>query len=73
MDSINIFLKIKKEETSLVTTYIDALEGVAAVRTPNPDQNSDLATLHCIVAPDCIDLFEKIIKDLSEEVRIEKA
>ena len=73
MDSINIFLKIHKKNTALVTTAIDSFEGVAAVRTPNPDPNSKFAILHCMVSPDYIDLFKKIIKDLSKEIEIEEA
>jgi hypothetical protein len=68
----DVFLKVKKEDIVFITTIIESFEGVAAVRTPNPDPKSEHSVLHCIASPDCLDQLDLIIKDLSKEYKIER-
>jgi len=68
---MNYFFKLKKKDVSFVTTLIESFEGVAAVRTPNP-QPGEFAILKAIVPPDFIGEFEKIIADIGKQVRLER-
>jgi hypothetical protein len=63
----DIFLIVKKEDVGFITTIIESFEGVAAVRTPNPEPNSPHTTLHCMVSPDQMKQMEMIIRDLSKD------
>ncbi len=69
---MDYFYKLKKKDVSFVTTLIESFEGVAAVRTPNPEPG-EFAILKAIVAPDFKDLFEKIITDIGKQVDIGRA
>jgi len=71
-DKTDIFLEIRKEDVGFITTIIEAFEGVAAVRTPNPDPKSKFTELQCIVTPDCIKQMELIIRDLSKDHYIKR-
>jgi len=71
-EKTDIFLKVYKEDVAFITTIIEAFEGIAAVRTPNPDPKSPKTVLHCIVSPDCMEQFNLIVRDLSKEHTIER-
>ena len=71
-EKTDIFLKVNKEDIAFITTIIESFEGVAAVRTPNPDPKSKTAILQCIVSPDCLNQMDLIIKDLSKDHYIKR-
>lgn len=71
-EKTDVFLKVYKEDVVFITTIIEAFEGIAAVRTPNPDPRSGKTVLHCIVSPDCMEQFNLIVRDLSKEHTIER-
>jgi len=71
MKHIDHFIKVKKNEVSFICTYLEAFEGMAAIRTPNPKMGED-AVLHIMVSPDFKDQFDKILTSLNKEVRMEE-
>ena len=73
MKQIDRYFKVKKSDVSFVCNYLEAFEGMAAIRTPNPKPGED-TVLHMMVSPDFLDQFETLagglIKDIGmEEVR----
>ncbi len=71
MDSIDYFLRIKKEDIYLICPFFEAFEGMAAIRTPKPE-TGPTATLKLMVSPDFKDDFEKVLKYLSGRLEIEQ-
>ncbi len=71
-EKTDVYLKVNKEDIVFITTIIESFEGIAAVRTPNPDPKSGKSVLHCIVSPDLIEQFDRIVRDLSKEHTIER-
>lgn len=71
MDSINYFLRVKKEDIFLICPYFEAFEGLAAIRTPKPEVG-EYATLKLMVSPDFKDDLEKIIANLGKKIYLEK-
>ena len=49
-DSVDYFLKVKKEDIYLICPFFEAFEGMAAIRTPKPE-TGPYATLKLMVAP----------------------
>jgi hypothetical protein len=66
-EQTDVYLKVKKEDIAFITTIIESFEGVASVRTPNPDPKSPTQILHCIVSPNCTDQFDMIVRDLCKD------
>jgi len=71
MDSIDCFLKVKKEELYLVCPFFEAFEGMVAIRTPKPEEGT-FATLRLMVSPDFKEAFEKILASLSRRLSFER-
>lgn len=71
MNQLDYHYKVKKCDVSFICTYLEAFEGMSAVRTPNPKFGED-SLLHIMVSPDFKDQFEVIIGDLSKEIQMEK-
>jgi hypothetical protein len=71
MNQIDRFFKVKKSDVSFICAYLEAFEGMAAIRTPNPKIGED-AVLHIMISPDFNDQFEEIIGKLSGEIPMEK-
>lgn len=65
-DSLNYFVKIKKEDVYLWAPYFDAYEGMLSLRTPEPPKDG-WAIFHFEVSPDFIKPFEELIKSLNLE------
>jgi hypothetical protein len=72
MAETDVFLKVNKEDLAFITTIIESFEGIASVRTPNPDPKSKTQVLHCIVSPDLTDQFNMIVRDLSKDHSIKR-
>lgn len=70
-DSINFFLKVKKEDIYLICPYFEAFEGMAAIRTPRPEEGP-CATLKLMVSPDFKVDLEKVLANLGRKVWFER-
>ncbi len=71
MNQIDQYFKVKKTEVSFICTYMEAFEGMAAVRTPDPKYGDD-AVLHFMVSPDFIGQFDELIGVLQKDIPMEK-
>lgn len=71
MNQIDHYLKVKKSDISFICTYLEAFEGMSAVRTPNPKYGED-AVLHVMVSPDFKGQFEELLLRLSKHIPVEK-
>jgi len=71
MDSIDCFLKVKKEDIYLVGPFFEAFEGMVAIRNPKPEEGP-FATLRLMVSPDFKEAFEKILARLSRRLSFER-
>jgi len=71
MDSINVFLKVKKEDIYVICPYFEAFEGMAAIRTPQPEAG-EYAKLKLMVSPDFKEDFDKILEGLGKKVWFER-
>lgn len=71
MDSINVFLKVKKGDIYLICPFFEAFEGMAAIRTPKPEEGP-YATLKLMVSPDFQADFEELLNCLSRKISFER-
>lgn len=71
MDSINYYLKVKKEDIYLICPYFEAFEGMAAIRTPKPEVG-EYATLKLMVSPYFKEDFNKVLGSLRKKVEFER-
>ena len=72
MNSLDLYYNVKKKDIAYICNYFEAFEGIAALRNPNPDKYSDVTMVHLMVAPDFMEQFNIMIKDLKNNVFIEK-
>lgn len=70
-DSINVYLKVKKEDIYLICPYFEAFEGMAAIRTPKPEAG-DFATIKLMVSPDFKEDLEKVLENLGRKIWFER-
>ena len=71
MDSIDYFLKVKKQDIYLLCPFFEAFEGMASVRTPKPPKD-EYGVLRIMVSPYFEKDFKKILKGLKKRVYIER-
>lgn len=71
MDSINLFLRVKKEDIYLLCPFFEAFEGMSSIRVPKPE-DGPFATLKLMVAPDFKADFEKVLSALGKKVWYER-
>jgi hypothetical protein len=70
-DSVNIYLRVKKDDIYLLCPFFEAFEGMAAVRVPKPEAGP-LATLKLLVAPDFLADFEQVLASAGKKVTFER-
>ena len=70
-DSINVFLRVKKDDIYVLCPFFEAFEGMAAVRVPKPEAGP-LATLKLMVSPDFMGDLEQVLASLGKKVTIER-
>lgn len=70
MNQIDHYFKVKKSDVSFICTYLEAFEGMSAIRTPNPKFGGE-TILHIMVSPDFNGQFEELLGKLSKNVRME--
>ncbi len=71
MNQLDYYYNVKKNDVSFICSYLEAFEGMSAIRTPNP-KYGDEAMLHIMVSPDYRGQFEALIAGLSKELKIER-
>ncbi len=71
MDSINVFLKVNKEDIYIICPYFEAFEGMVAIRTPKPATGPH-ATLKLMVSPDFKEDFDKLLSNLKRRIKFER-
>ena len=69
-DSITIFLKVKKADLYLICPFLESFEGMAAIRTPSPEEG-EYAKLKLMVSPDFLADYEKLLAGLRNRVWLE--
>jgi hypothetical protein len=62
-DSVDYFIKVKKRDVVFYAPYLEAFQGMLALRTPEPPKDG-IATIHVFVSPDYTKDFEKLMKKL---------
>jgi hypothetical protein len=72
MNQIDRFFKVRKNDVSFICSYLEAFEGMAAIRTPNPKPGED-TVIHIMVSQDYEGQFNSIIGNLSKEIPMEGA
>ncbi len=70
-DSVNVYLKVRKEDIFLICPFFEAFEGMASIRTPKPAAG-DFATLKLMVSPDFLPDFEQVLAALGKRITIER-
>lgn len=70
-DSIDVFLRVKKEDIYLICPYFEAFEGMTSIRVPKPETGTH-ATLKLMVSPDFKDDFDKILNNLAKKINLER-
>ena len=70
-DSINVYLRVKKDDIYVLCPFFEAFEGMAAVRVPKPEPGP-LATLLLMVSPDFMGDLEQVLAGLGKKVTIER-
>ena len=71
MNQIDYHFKVKKNDVSFICSYLEAFEGMCAIRTPDPRFGED-ALLHVMVSPDLDAQFGELISVLGREIPMEK-
>jgi len=71
MDSIDVFLRVNKEDIYLICPYFEAFEGMVAIRTPKPEVGTK-ATIKLMISPDFKDDFEKLLSAFSRRISFER-
>lgn len=71
MDSINYFLKVKKEDLYLICPFFEAFEGMAAIRIPRPE-SGPTAVIKLMVSPHFQNDFEKLLGVVSRRINFER-
>gem|GEM_PF-803673 len=70
-DSIDVFLRVKKEDIYLICPYFEAFEGMAAIRTPKPE-TGEYAAIKLMVSPDFKKDFDKLLANLRKKLSLEQ-
>jgi hypothetical protein len=66
-DSINVYLRVNKEDIYLLCPFFEAFEGMVAIRTPKPE-DGPCATLKLMLSPYFKNDFEKLLAYLKIRV-----
>lgn len=71
MKQIDHYIKVKKTDLSFICVYLEAYEGMCAIRTPNPKSGEE-TIVHMMVSPDFESEFSTIMNDLKADVSWEE-
>ena len=70
MDSINVFLRVNKEDIYVICPFFEAFEGMVSIRTPKPEAGPK-ATIKLMVSPDFKADFFKVLEGLKRRIDFE--
>lgn len=70
-DSVDVWLKVRKEDVYLICPYFEAFAGMVAVRTPRPAAG-EYASLKLMVSPDFLAELERVLNNLGKRIKIER-
>ncbi len=70
-DSIDLFLKVRKEDVYLICPYLESFEGWAAIRTPYPEEG-EYAKLRLMVSPAFMPDLLKLLANLRKRLWFER-
>ena len=70
-DSIDLFLRVRKEDVYALCPFFESFEGMAAIRTPKPAVGS-FTTLKLMVSPDFLADYEKLLDGLKGKFWFER-
>lgn len=62
METTRRTFRVKRQDIHYLRTTVEAYDGMAVVRTMNPDD----ATIELLIAPGCEDLISKLVADLRD-------
>jgi len=68
MNTINYHYQVNKEDIAFLYSYLQAYEGMLALRNPDPSKN----ILFIMVSPDYKNDFERVVRNLSKKVKMER-
>jgi len=71
MDSIDLYLKVNKEDIQFICSVMEVYEGMVAIRTPNPEPGLPTSILQVMLSPDFKEEFEIVLQELSRKLKIE--
>jgi len=71
MNQLDHYYKVNKTDVSFICNYLEAFEGMSAIRTPNPKMGED-TVLHVMVSPDFSDQFNKLTAALIKHIKMEE-
>jgi hypothetical protein len=71
IDSIDLYLRVKKEDVFIICPFLEAFEGLATIRTPRPEEGP-YATLKLMVSPDFRQDYEQLLTELKKRVWLER-
>jgi len=70
MDSIDVYLRVKKEDIYLICPYFEAFAGMVSIRTPAPEPGPK-ATIKLMVSPDFKEDFDRLLANLKRRIDFE--
>jgi Domain of unknown function (DUF4911) len=71
MKQIDHYIKVPKNEVAFISVYLEAFEGMCAVRTPNPKPGED-TILHIMLSPDFVEQYDELMAGLQKEIPMEE-
>lgn len=71
MKQIDHYVKIRKADVAFFCAYLEAFEGMCAMRTPNPGPG-DETVMHIMLSPDFQEQYDSIMNDLKAELAWEE-
>jgi hypothetical protein len=70
-DSINVYLKVNKEDLYTLCPFFESFEGMAAIRIPKPAAGPH-AILKLMVSPDFSADYDRLLASLGKKVWFER-
>jgi hypothetical protein len=71
MKQIDEFIKVDKKDVAFICAYLEAHEGMCAMRTPNPKPGED-TVMHIMVSPDFHEQYNSLMNSLKKEINWER-
>ncbi|MFH0887280.1 MAG: hypothetical protein V1843_03845 [bacterium] len=72
VDTISRFFRAKRVDIAFLCGVFDSLEGMVAVRSPNPAKGGDHQILHVMISPYFLADFENLLTTLRKNNNLEE-